>query len=115
VARSIWHWSQIGAALWEWLVFEQLLREFLLCFSRLWTISRIAWKDKMSIHIVIHFLRGFSVKLPPLTSLTAVSSSILRCKSSKMPCPNRASADMMGYCVCCGSCCFGLVWSVSVS
>jgi hypothetical protein len=36
----------------------------------------------------------------PLTSLTAVSSSILRCKSSKMPCPKRASADMM-----CELCC----------
>jgi hypothetical protein len=42
------------------------------------------------------------ILLPPLlTSLTAVSSSILRCKSSKMPCPNRASADMMGGCICC--------------
>jgi hypothetical protein len=45
--------------------------------------------------------RVFILLPPPLTSLTAVSSSILRCKSSKMPCPNRASADMMGGCICC--------------
>lgn len=30
----------------------------------------------------------------PHTSLTAASSSILRCRSSKIPCPKRASADM---------------------
>lgn len=46
----------------------------------------------------------------PHTSFTAVSSSILRCKSSKMPCPKSASAADMVYDLCCGySTCLELV------